>query len=155
MMKGLVGSVIFCDIKKISTRQQELFRKEAEERGLPKPKFIIDNVRKVIPTLPRIDIFYYRGDSPGEGGSGIFMLGKKWLSRILEHFPEKNGLIITDGNNCNKKQFRRMIQPGGYYWSSMGWKFTRLLPTPNPEIGGLYVLNVERVVAEEVLGSSS
>jgi hypothetical protein len=45
-----------------------------------------------------------------------------------------------------------MIRSGGYYWSSIGWKFTRQ-PLPNSDRDWPYALNVEHVVTEEGLNA--
>ncbi len=50
-----------------------------------------------------ISIFFYRGDSGGEGGSGFFWL-KSRLRHVLPHI-EGDGLIVSDGSNA-RDQFR-------------------------------------------------
>ena len=47
-----------------------------------------------------LSIFYYRGDSPGEGGSGFYWLNGLKLKTVLEVL-ENGGLIVTDGSNCD------------------------------------------------------
>ncbi len=49
----------------------------------------------------RMSIFFYRGDSGGEGGSGFNWLKKPRLRNILEVL-EDGGLIITDGSNSDR-----------------------------------------------------
>jgi hypothetical protein len=55
-----------------------------------------------------ISIFFYRGDSPGESGSGFNWLRKPVLKHVLEHI-EPNGLLVSDGSNAirNLARFHR------------------------------------------------
>jgi hypothetical protein len=49
--------------------------------------------------IPDLSVFYYCGDSPGEGGSN-----QRWLEPVLFHYVLSRlydgGLIVTDGSNC-------------------------------------------------------
>ena len=47
----------------------------------------------------QLSVFFYRGDSPGESGSGFYWLKKARLKNILEVL-EDYGLIISDGSNA-------------------------------------------------------
>lgn len=47
----------------------------------------------------QLSVFFYRGDSPGEGGSGFWWLQDARLRNVLEYL-EDGGLIITDGSNA-------------------------------------------------------
>ena len=47
----------------------------------------------------KLSVFYYRGDSPGEGGSGFRWLGNKMLCYVLAEI-EPGGLLVTDGSNA-------------------------------------------------------
>ncbi len=51
-----------------------------------------------------LSIFFYRGDSQGESGSGFYWLKKPRLGNILEVL-EDGGLVVTDGSNCHTKYF--------------------------------------------------
>ena len=48
-----------------------------------------------------LDLFYYRGDGMGDGGSGMIWFKKKRFKPLIEHLTQngKNGVIITDGSN--------------------------------------------------------
>lgn len=48
--------------------------------------------------IPRLSVFYYRGDSPGEGGSGVWWLGEELFNMILDKLVD-GGLVVTDGSN--------------------------------------------------------
>lgn len=49
--------------------------------------------------VQNLSVFYYRGDSYGEGGSN-----QRWLEPVLFHYVLSRlmdgGLIVTDGSNC-------------------------------------------------------
>ena len=47
----------------------------------------------------QLSVFFYRGDSPGNGGSGFDWLKKPRLKNVLEVL-EDYGLIISDGSNA-------------------------------------------------------
>lgn len=60
-----------------------------------------DGLLTLIEDVRAVAIFFYRGDSQGEGGSGQWVLGPGpvafhvLLARLLD-----GGLICTDGSNC-------------------------------------------------------
>ena len=153
IMKGMVDEVIFCEKYASHTLRKlgrERILKKAIEGGLPIPTFRIEDVRSAIPNLPKIHIYFYRGDS-FEGGSNLYLLNQKWLAKVLEHFPKKGGLIITDGSN-HDRHFRKIIRPSGYHWSAIGYQFKPVNPTDEVlgrvrKGGGphLYFIQVERV----------
>lgn len=53
-------------------------------------------------SLDNISVFFYRGDSIGEGGSGQWWLGPKLFNFVLDKLLD-GGLIITDGSNPDPK----------------------------------------------------
>jgi len=53
-------------------------------------------------SLDKLSVFFYRGDSIGEGGSGQWWLGPKLFNFILDKLLD-GGLIITDGSNPDPK----------------------------------------------------
>ena len=144
IMNGMVDEVIFCD-KRFPThrREREKIIYEAGQDGLPRPIFEPKDVERLVPHLPDIHIYFYRRDTAqGEGGSNLYLLGEKWLTKILEKFPDKGGLIITDGSNCDDN-WSKICSAEGFTWEKIGWKFKKKL---NPKIGALLsVIQVERV----------
>jgi hypothetical protein len=59
-----------------------------------------------------VSVFFYRGDSGGEGGSGFNWLWKERLKNVLEVL-EDGGLIVSDGSNAMPKLRRaRRADPG-------------------------------------------
>lgn len=107
---------------------------------MPTATFVIGDVREVLPKLPTISVLFYRSDSEGEGGSGVFILGDSVLPLILERFPVEGGLIITDGSNSRGNNFRKMIQQNGLI--KHGWKFTKLPEQPLAASHGLWLISV-------------
>lgn len=45
-----------------------------------------------------LGVFYYRGDSPGESGSGFYWLGSKTFLHVLRRLSD-GGHVVTDGSN--------------------------------------------------------
>jgi hypothetical protein len=60
-------------------------------------------------TERKISVFYYRGDSAGESGSGFYWLKKKRLTNVL-HALEPAGLIVSDGSNARREFAQRNRQ---------------------------------------------
>jgi hypothetical protein len=56
--------------------------------------YALSTLRKEIRSL---GVFFYRGDSEGEGGSGHYWLGSKQLAEILPMLVN-GGLVVTDGS---------------------------------------------------------
>jgi hypothetical protein len=50
----------------------------------------------LVPAKP-LSIFFHRGDSPGDGGSNFYWLGRKRLRNVLQTL-EPRGLIVSDGS---------------------------------------------------------
>jgi len=46
-----------------------------------------------------ISVFFYRGDSPGESGSGFYWLRRPIIKFVLKQL-EKNALLVSDGSNA-------------------------------------------------------
>lgn len=54
---------------------------------------------------PKISVFYYRGDSEGEGGSGTAWLGDSYFNNVIQKMYS-GGLIVTDGSQtCGSFQY--------------------------------------------------
>lgn len=54
-----------------------------------------------------LSVFFYRGDSQGEGGSNFYWLTKKNLKHLI-HQLERPALIVSDGSNA-MKEFRKFF----------------------------------------------
>lgn len=55
---------------------------------------------EVFSRLPSLSVFFYRGDSPGDGGSGVGWLGDRLVDQILDKLAD-GGLIVTDGSRAS------------------------------------------------------
>ena len=67
-----------------------------EGRGYDAFRSIFDDLGE------KLAVFFYRGDSPGESGSGFFWLERPRLSNVLNRLIE-DGLIVSDGSNAMSK----------------------------------------------------
>lgn len=61
----------------------------------PRPTFLTGDAREAIARIPQIIVLFYRKDSDGEGGSGVFVLGDSFLLHIFRCFPLGVGVVIT------------------------------------------------------------
>lgn len=60
-----------------------------------------------ISMVPDIGVFFHRGDSVGESGSGVWWLSKRRIGLVLDRLRD-GGLIVTDGSLSNVKQLSRI-----------------------------------------------
>lgn len=109
LLAGLVDEIIFCDI-----RHHNGWEGVETKPGLPDVQFEVRDLREDLSFLPQISILFYRGDSTSEGGSGIFILSKRYLAKIIARLDPSGGLIITDGSNHGNGILKRIKRPGGY-----------------------------------------
>jgi hypothetical protein len=72
-------------------------------------------------------------------------MGKEWLPRILRHFPDEGGLIVTDGSNRGSGIFRKMIRPEGYLRKAWGCQFWPSREQPWLTANGLHSIEMRRV----------
>ncbi len=140
ILRGVVDEIVFCDLKKPANWEVE--------RGktiTPRIRYLQEDVATALQTLPPINVFFYRNDSPGEGGSGLYLLSRKWLERIVQCFDPFGGLIITDKSNSSGRFIRKVERPGGYTRKSWGWHFS--MPTGQPflETHGLTTYRLDRI----------
>lgn len=71
---------------------------------------------------------------------------KEWLPRILQHFPNEGGLIVTDGSNHGSGVFGKMIRPSGYLRKTWGCQFWPSREQPWLNTHGLHRIEMKRVV---------
>ena len=62
--------------------------------------------------VDQIGVFFYRGDSLGEGGSGNLWLAPRRVNEICAKLPD-GGLIATDGSQ--RKRLRNRTSSGAYH----------------------------------------
>jgi hypothetical protein len=137
LLRPYAHEVIFCDINKsLRPRWQNCLHTVALE-GL-RPTFLVGDVREVISRITLINVLFYRKDSAGEGGSGVFVLGDSFLPDVLWRFPKDGGLIIADGSNSRDSNFKGMIRTNGM--SKHGWLFRMSPEQPFLASEGLYIV---------------
>jgi hypothetical protein len=141
LLKNYVDEVVFCDMEK---RLSSHWRQVAADavNNLPSATFRVGDLTQIANELPIINLLFYRRDSAGEGGSGVFVLGDSVLPLILQRFPSEGGLIITDGSNSRGSNFERMIRSRGL--TKHGWTFNRAYEQPLMDDHRLYVIDVRR-----------
>lgn len=141
LLAPFADEVIFCDL---NSKLLPLWRKVVSSgSGVPRAEFMTGDVRKVISNIKVIDVLFYRNDNPGEGGSGVFVLGDSFLPSILERFNPRGGLIITDGSNSRGSNFKRMIRKSGM--TKHGWSFRMSPDQPYLDHYGLHVVEVKDI----------
>jgi len=144
LLSGYVDKIIFCDIDPRMRSRWKRILKEINDDQLPTAEFIVGDAKEVCLGLPVIDVLFYRKDSTGEGGSGLFVLGDMILRPLLQHFPSYGGLIFTDGSNSRGGNFKKMIRTNGLIKHS--WKFSTALVQPYLDQHGLWKVSVNPVV---------
>lgn len=130
--------IVFCDID--NRLESEWQVQNPRLPSSAQVEFRLDDARNVIASMAKIDVLFYRGDSEGEGGSGLFVLGDSVLPSILAKFPSRGGLIITDGSNSRGSNFKRMIRRSGL--RKHGWIFNLAQARPLLESPGLHIITV-------------
>lgn len=90
-----------------------------------------DGLLTLIDDVPALSVFYYRGDSYGEGGSN-----QRWLEPVLFHTVLARlldgGIIVTDGSNCGSGG-------GSGYWHDnkyAPWNFLCGFEPYEPQVKG-------------------
>lgn len=113
LLCDLVDEVVFCDLNpKVKQKHDEL-RLVLASQNLPESRVLTGDVRQMIDLVNRIDVLFYRCDSNGEGGSGVYVFGKDLFPKIIDRFPSEGALIISDGSNARGNWWRRMKRPNG------------------------------------------
>lgn len=136
-LSGYVDQIYFCDIG--SAGKSLVAQNKAMK---PRPIYLQGDAREVIKTVEQIDVLFYRRDSNGEGGSGLYVLGDSFFPRILERFNPNGGFIVTDGSNSRGSIYRRMRRNSGY--SGYGWHIFKTDKQPFETKHGLLLFSVHR-----------
>jgi len=102
-LTGIVDEIVYCDVKPFVIDEALLVG-----RNGPKQTFWEMDIRKALELIAYIDVFFYRRDGTGEGGSGIFVLGRDLMPMILEKMIRDRSLFITDGSNSRGGTFPKM-----------------------------------------------
>jgi hypothetical protein len=139
LLHTFADEVVFCDINRLF---QADWRKIAARitDAVPKAVFVNEDARTAVSAMDRIDVLFYRSDSTGEGGSGLFVLGDSFLPHLLRRFAARGGYIITDGSNSRGGNFKGMTRASGLI--KHGWRFGKAPEQPLLAKHGLYVISV-------------
>jgi hypothetical protein len=137
LLRDLVDEVVFCDIDRRLVPYWEGAATKAKEK-LPQPRFMVEDARVAVRELERIDVLFYRRDSEGEGGSGVYVLSQWFLPSVLEKMPSDGGLIISDGSNSRRGLFRKMKRDSGV--RRFNWYFRPIEEQSLLDLYGLWVI---------------
>lgn len=137
LLYGYVEQVHFCDKGDVG---KDLVEKNRTH--IPQPFYLQGDAREVIKTVEQIDVLFYRRDSDGEGGSGLYVLGDSFFPQILRKFNPNGGFIITDGSNSRGSIYKRMRRNSGY--SGYGWYIRRTAEQPFKDKHGLLLFAVSQ-----------
>jgi len=93
--------------------------------------FVKDGLACFLEDVNELSVFFYRGDSTGEGGSDQRWLGPTLFNAVLAKL-QTGGLIVTDGSNCG---YLEEYMWGEYVpWNAMAG----LKPFQPPTIGARF-----------------
>lgn len=101
LLRNEVDHLIFCDLRLGFKNRLEHVKltKNITSSDLPSASFIIGDALVVMEYLKPTDVFFLRGDSSGEGGSGLDLLGKGRIQSVLTAVKH-GGIIVTDKPNA-------------------------------------------------------
>jgi hypothetical protein len=117
MLAPFVDEIIFCDL-----RRSRIWDDVVEIPGLPQATFLQGDAREMLQELPPLTVLFYRIDGMVESGSGLRIVGKEMLPRILSRFDPAGGWIFSDGSNGGKT-FRLLCSPDWHPKPSWGFQF--------------------------------
>ena len=146
MLKGYVDRLIFCDIDCTPRGLRDLreLRQTASDEGLPEPIFLLGDAIAAMECLKPVDVFFLRKDSgDGEGGSGLYLLGRERLPRTL-NMVIPGGLLLTDERNGGD-WFKQMVSRGREELSA-GERKLRLAGKQPWAEHKLFAFNVDRTL---------
>ncbi len=91
---------------------------------------------------PRISVAFHRGDSLGEGGSGLSIVRGRLAGTIPDRFPAQVGLLITDGANLWPNELRRLTRASGV--ATHGWRLRPALDQTRLKSHGLWIITATK-----------
>ena len=114
-----VDEILFCDLRK-----SKAWDRLEEGVGLPKATFLQGDANALIDKLEHLTVLFYRRDGCGEGGSGLPIMKKEILSRILARFDPDGGWIFSDGS-MSGKTFDLICSEDWHPKPSLGFQFRK------------------------------
>jgi len=104
----LVDEIIFCDNN--PSAEKEFIKLKL---SYPEATFLLQDVIIALKEINHIDIFFYRKDSNGEGGSAIYFYGDHVFPLIVNKLNKSVAHIISDGSNARGSNWRKMKRTNG------------------------------------------
>lgn len=147
MLKGYVERLIFCDIACTPRGAGELreLRHAVADEGLPEPSFLLGDAIFAMQCLRPVDVFFLRRDSgDGEGGSGLYLLGREKLAKTLSMIVS-GGLLVTDQRNGGD-WFSAMVSRKRNEWDAGDCRLRLLTMQPWAD-HRLFAFKVDRVLS--------
>lgn len=147
ILREYVDQIVFCDIK--SRYRREWKAQYRDDDNLPLAEFLVGDARNAIrniiqPMSLKIDVLFYRRDGMYEGGSGVAIWSDAELPSVLRRFPDRGGLIVSDGSNDLDRTYREITEKG--YVSKFGW-ILRIHPDqPFKDKNRLTLISAEREI---------
>ena len=109
LLCDLVDEIIFCDN---NPKVEKEFTKL--KLSYPKATFLLQDVIIALKEINHINVFFYRKDSNGEGGSSIFFFGDHVFPLIVEKLNKDGAFIISDGSNARGANWRKIKRTNGF-----------------------------------------
>jgi hypothetical protein len=138
-----VDEIYFCDLSR-----SKAWDSTQEEPGLPKATYLQGDFQEILNNLPPIRVLFYRNDSDAEGGSGLHIVGREFLPKILARFDRTGGWIFTDGaNSKGGRNFQRMTSGDWYEKPSSGFRIRKVdgFDLKNRDGDPVYALEVQPI----------
>ena len=139
ILRDMVDVMIFCDVD--SKAEKHIVKSQADSEGFPEALFECGDAWEVLMRLERINVLFYRRDSSGEGGSGVAVNSRKYLSQFVRRLPPQGGYLVTDGSNERNNVFRTMNRSLGLLLD--GWRL-KAEALAAPSRGGLRWIRISR-----------
>lgn len=108
VLDQISDQIIYCDRSTSSLKYFESISKQ-----VPNAIFKCGDAIQILRDLEMIDVFFYRRDSAGEGGSGLFFWGDQYFPLVVEKLNPDGAKIISDGSNSRGKNWRKIKRTNG------------------------------------------
>ena len=107
-MEKFCEKIIFCDKGNYSFLEFQKIKSL-----IPKAEFIQGDAIETLLTISNLDVFFYRLDSNGEGGSGIYFFSNQHFEKIVSRLSPNGGFIISDGSNRRGPYWKKLNRTNG------------------------------------------
>ena len=142
ILAGQVSRVVFCDIDAARHGHFNDFKLSGKCPPSIEASFLCLDAKEALDSFAQIDVFFYRCDSSGEGGSRVGVFSEDYFLKMVSKMPKDHGVIFTDGSNCWKNTFAKIIRQQGS--RRFGWRIKPIVENPiRTRRGDLWVLSVK------------